>query len=32
MKKKKRLQKVVVYLMVFIMLLSTLLIGIGMLF
>ncbi|KAB7669952.1 stressosome-associated protein Prli42 [Bacillus sp. B1-b2] len=32
MKKKKRLQKIVVYLMIFIMLASSLLIGIGMLF
>ncbi|MBQ6447148.1 stressosome-associated protein Prli42 [Niallia sp. JL1B1071] len=31
-KKKNRLQKIVVYLMIFIMLASTLLIGIGMLF
>ncbi|WP_176474050.1 stressosome-associated protein Prli42 [Niallia circulans] len=31
-KKKNRLQKIVVYLMVFVMLASTLLIGIGMLF
>ncbi|CAI9388949.1 stressosome-associated protein Prli42 [Niallia sp. Sow4_A1] len=31
-KRKNRLQKIVVYLMIFIMLASTLLIGIGMLF
>lgn len=31
-KKKNRLQKIVVYLMIFVMLASTLLIGIGMLF